>query len=119
LPTEAEWEYAARGGRRTRGELYAGSHEPGLVAWLDSDSLWSEHAPVASKRPNALGLYDMSGGVWEWCSDIYAPHSLIGRRFRVIRGGGYRGPASYARVSNRYQFAEWRKEPTVGFRLAM
>ena len=119
LPTEAEWEYAARGGRRTRGELYAGSHEPSLVAWLDSDSLWSEHAPVASKRPNALGLYDMSGGVWEWCSDIYAPHSLIGRRFRVIRGGGYRGPASYARVSNRYQFAEWRKEPTVGFRLAM
>jgi formylglycine-generating enzyme required for sulfatase activity len=66
--------------------------------------------------------------VWEWCSDEFQPYTsapstflsrLVRRRFRVIRGGGMRGSASYARVSNRYHFVEWRKEPTVGFRLAM
>lgn len=128
LPTEAEWEYAARGGRHAEGYLYAGSNDPSLVAWLGTDSLWSRHAPVATKRPNALGLYDMSGSVWEWCSDEFQPYTpapstflsrLVRRRFRVIRGGGMRGSASYARVSNRYHFVEWRKEPTVGFRLAM
>lgn len=128
LPTEAEWEYAARGGNRSRGFLYAGSNDPKQVAWLGPDSLWNHHVPVGSRRPNELGLYDMSGGVWEWCDSPYDLYDgkeygflarLLRRNFRVIRGGGFRGESRYGRVSNRYQFPMSRKEPTVGLRLAL
>ena len=128
LPTEAEWEYAARGGQRSKGYMYAGANDTTSVAWLYTDSLWVRHMPVAAKRPNELGLYDMSGSVWEWCDTMYEPYQgargnwfnrLIRNRFKVVRGGGFRGFARYARVTNRYAVAAWRNDYTVGLRLAM
>ena len=128
LPTEAEWEYAARGGQRSKGYRYAGANDTTSVAWLYTDSLWVRHMPVAAKRPNELGLYDMSGSVWEWCDTAYEPYQgargnwfnrLIRKRFKVVRGGGFRGFARYARVTNRYAVAAWRNDYTVGLRLAM
>ena len=128
LPTEAEWEYAARGGQRSKGYMYAGANDTTSVAWLYTDSLWVRHMPVAAKRPNELGLYDMSGSVWEWCDTMYEPYQgawgnwfnrLIRKRFKVVRGGGFRGFARYARVTNRYAVAAWRNDYTVGLRLAM
>ena len=128
LPTEAEWEYAARGGQRSKGYRYAGANDTTSVAWLYTDSLWVRHMPVAAKRPNELGLYDMSGSVWEWCDTAYEPYQgargnwfnrLIRNRFKVVRGGGFRGFARYARVTNRYAVAAWRNDYTVGLRLAM
>lgn len=70
LPTEAEWEYAARGGTESKGTYYAGSNDPMLVGWAKKNSGDSTHA-VGQLVPNALGLYDMTGNVWEWCSDWY------------------------------------------------
>ena len=128
LPTEAEWEYAARGGQRSKGYRYAGANDTTSVAWLYTDSLWVRHMPVAAKSPNELGLYDMSGSVWEWCNTAYEPYQgargnwfnrLIRKRFKVVRGGGFRGFARYARVTNRYAVAAWRNDYTVGLRLAM
>ena len=128
LPTEAEREYAARGGQRSKGYRYAGANDTTSVAWLNTDSLWARHMPVAAKRPNELGLYDMSGSVWEWCDTMYEPYQgawgnwfnrLIRKRFKVVRGGGFRGFARYARVTNRYAVAAWRNDYTVGLRLAM
>ena len=74
LPTEAEWEYAARGGNRSRGYKYSGSNNPSDVSW-DIDNSGDKTHPVGSKRPNELGLYDMSGNVYEWCSDWYGTYS--------------------------------------------
>ena len=128
LPTEAEWEYAARGGKYSKGYLYAGSNDVEKVAWLHNDTLWARHMPVASKQPNELGIYDMSGSVWEWCDTPYEPYSgdkgtfftrLIRSRFKVVRGSGFRGYAQYARVSNRYCNAVWRNDHTIGLRIAM
>ena len=95
LPTEAEWEYAARGGNKSRGYKYAGSDSIDDVAWYDMNGEEITH-PVASKRPNELGIYDMAGNVYEWCSDWYGiytdepqanPQGPTTGPGRIIRGG--------------------------------
>jgi uncharacterized protein (TIGR03437 family) len=108
LPTEAEWEYAARAGTADK---YGGAGVLGDVAWYDSNSGSQTH-PVGQKRPNAWGLYDMLGNVWEWCQDWYGPAYYSGSpqedpagpssgTSRILRGGGWGGNARFARVSFR------------------
>lgn len=119
LPTEAEWEYAARGGRYADGTKYAGNSDIGEVAWYEGNSwsLGAGHADfglhtVGQKKPNGLGLYDMSGNVWEWCQDRYGedyyasspacnPLGPAEGAHRVSRGGSWSSDARYCRVSFR------------------
>ena len=111
LPTEAEWEYAARGGNKSRGYKYSGSNNISDVAWYSDNSSWATH-PVCIKSPNELGLYDMSGNVWEWCSDWYGENyyssspqtNPIGPNSgssRVFRGGDWILDAQFCRVAIR------------------
>ena len=110
LPTEAQWEFAARSGNSSRGYKYGGSNKIGDVAWYDNNSGNGTHN-VGTKSPNELGLYDMSGNVWEWCSDWYGNYSSNSQTNptgpnrgpdRVSRGGSWISDAWYCRVSNRY-----------------
>jgi len=129
LPTEAEWEYAARGGSK-QGDypfLYSGGNNLTAVAWYNDNSGQTPHT-VGTKRPNALGLYDMSGNVWEWCSDLYgvysekAQHNPTGGKdgiARVARGGCVAGGMAECRVSTRKSLYQGGKDPFTGFRLAM
>ena len=127
LPTEAEWEYAARGGNRTRGFKYAGSNNLDDVAWYDSNSGSATH-PVATKAPNELGLYDMSGNVYEWCQDWWGSYSSGAQTnptgpasgsFRVSRGGSWFYLARRCRVSNRYYGTPSDSGSRLGLRLAL
>lgn len=127
LPTEAEWEYAARGGQKSQGYKYSGSNDVGEVAWYDGNSNSSTH-DVAQKRPNELGLCDMSGNVWEWCSDWYGNYSSSnqtnpqgpnsGQR-RVLRGGGWYGFARCCRSSFRGYDVPDRRCINHGLRLVL
>ena len=94
LPRESEWEYAARGGLQTHGYTYSGSNDINAVAWYRSNSGSTTHS-VGGKLANELGLYDMSGNVWEWCWDIHSGSS------RVVRGGSWSGSAYGCTVSYR------------------
>ena len=109
LPTEAEWEYAARGGKRSNGAKYAGDNNIDNVAWYGQNSNNTTH-PVGTKRANELGLYDMSGNVWEWCQDWFDHYSSSAQtnptgpdagRNRVLRGGSWCSFAGVCRLSCR------------------
>ncbi|MDE5611524.1 MAG: formylglycine-generating enzyme family protein [Odoribacter sp.] len=125
LPTEAQWEYAARGGNRNDGAKYSGSDAVDVVAWYAGNSGSSTH-PVGTKRPNALGLYDMSGNVYEWCADWYGSYSdapqtnptgpSSGSR-RVSRGGSWNFSARSCRVSNRDDDTPSCRGNYLGFRV--
>ena len=129
LPSEAEWEYAARGGKRSRGFLYAGGHKLKEVGWY-WDNSHQETKPVGLKQPNELGLYDMSGNVWEWCADHWqdsyagAPDDGSTRTeggeetLRVIRGGSWTDYGGYCRVSSRFRFDTLIRNDVLGFRVA-
>jgi len=127
LPTEAEWEYASRGGNQSRGYIYAGSNALAEVAWYYDNSGSKTH-PINQKKANELGLYDMSGNVYEWCQDWHGdysstaqtnPKGAVSGSNRVIRGGGWYFLAGHCRVSIRYSYAPADRFSALGFRLAL
>ncbi len=127
LPTEAEWEYAARGGNKSKGYKYAGSNRIEDVAWYSDNSGEKTHS-VKTKKPNELGLFDMSGNVWEWCQDWYGdysnleqtnPNGALRDSYRVRRGGGWGSAAGDCRVSVRGGDTPASVSGYLGFRLAL
>jgi len=124
LPTEAEWEWAARGGRLSHGWLLAGGNDPWVVAWTDGTG---GPSTVGKKKPNELGLYDLSGNVWEWCSDWYGPYrrdsvtdpegAALGI-LKVGRGGSWHAAPWMARVTARSFDNPGSRSNNLGFRLA-
>ena len=129
LPSEAEWEYAARGGKRSRRFQYSGSDDWAEVAWY-YENAGNRTNPVARKKPNELGLFDMSGNVREWVQDCWhdsyagAPTDGTAREEgdcvrRVIRGGSWYGKPSYVRSANRFWYATYFRNNNLGFRIAV
>ena len=130
LPSEAEWEYAARGGNKNKGYTYSGSNDLNAVGWYSNNSGSKTH-PVAQKQPNELGLYDMSGNVWEWCSDWYSdsyyrsspkndPQGPNSGSSRVLRGGGWGSFDLGCRVAYRsWSNPVFRYGDAFGFRLVL
>ena len=127
LPTEAEWEYAARGGNKSRGYQYSGSSNLSDVSWYTSNSGRKTHT-VGSKQANELGIYDMSGNVWEWCQDwkgTYISSSQVNPTgansgsYRVIRGGSWIRTARYCRSSCRYSSSPGGRNIGLGLRLIL
>lgn len=129
LPTEAEWEFAAKGGTFSLGYRFAGSDFPKAVAWVDENSKFTTHN-VAMKRPNELGIYDMSGNVAEWCQDFYQhdyyiispEHNPKGPQVgnnHVNRGGSWVMDQKYAKTYSRNLASPKMKSQAIGFRLAM
>ena len=129
LPTEAEWEYAARGGNRSRRTQYSGSDTLAEVAWYDEDWDTGSTHRVKLKKANELGLYDMSGNVWEWCFDSYASYTNRSQTnpkvnngwdsFRVLRGGGWAYHAQGCRVAYRGDYNPVSRSGNGGLRLAL
>jgi formylglycine-generating enzyme required for sulfatase activity/serine/threonine protein kinase len=128
LPTEAQWEYACRAGTTTR--WYSGDDEADLgeCGWFLTNAQAKTH-PVGEKRPNAWGLYDMHGNVWQWCADCFSldyykqsplvdPTCNSGEPCRVLRGGAWSYSAAYCRASHRYSFAPSARHRECGFRVA-
>ena len=127
LPTEAEWEFACRGGNNSRGYKYSGSNNLGSVAWYGNNS-GGQTRPVGTKAPNELGIYDMSGNVWEWCSDWFANYSSSAQTnptgplrglIRVHRGGGCFDYAGDCRSSYRFYNDPTFRYNNLGLRLAL
>lgn len=126
LPTEAEWEYAARGGNQSQHYYFSGSNDANEVAWHNANTDAHLHN-VGEKKANELGLYDMSGNVWEWCYDYYAPYTnsdvtnpaVTQGTKRVLRGGGWTYLPTYSRVSCRDQYDANACSVANGFRVAL
>lgn len=129
LPTEAQWEYAARGGKHSQGYKYAGSNDLGSVAWYGGNANCQTH-DVKQKQPNELGLYDMTGNVWEWCNDWYDggyygnspehnPQGPGSGNFRVLRGGSWSINARICRLSYRIIIDPDFRYCNYGLRLAL
>jgi formylglycine-generating enzyme required for sulfatase activity len=126
LPTEAEWEYAARGGNGSPGNYtFAGSNNVDEVAWYDENSARSTQE-AGAKKPNGLGLYDMSGNVWEWCWDWYGdyasgaqtdPTGASSGSILVPRGGGLSSPAQYVRSASRGNGSPSLRSGALGFHI--
>ncbi len=143
LPTEAEWEYAAKGGNKTKGFLYSGSNNPDEVAWFvvnSGDEVLKDKVfllgdtnncrthEVKKKNPNELGLYDMSGNVHEWCEDGYAdftpghqydPKGISSSKTKVIKGGYFRSPSKHCKATFRVGFEPSFSIYSYGFRLVL
>ena len=128
LPSEAEWEYAARGGQQSRGYQYAGSGSVGAVGWYAGNSRGSTH-PVGQKQANELGLYDMSGNVMEWVQDCwndnYAGAPSNGQAWergdcsrRVLRGGSWYDVPGALRSATRFRYTADNRVSLYGFRIA-
>lgn len=128
LPTEAQWEYAARGGNKSKGCTYSGSNVIFEVAWFENNSGRTSHQ-VGGMRPNELGLFDMSGNVWELCQDWYEqeyhnssqnnPTGPITGKRRVIRGGSYNSKAGLCRIFVRDSIDPEESHGDRGFRLVL
>ena len=127
LPTEAEWEFACRGGNNSLGYKYSGSNYIDNVAWYDGNSGDKTH-PVGTKAPNELGIYDMTGNVWEWCCDWYGDYSSGAQTnpkgpydgsFRVDRGGSSHINAGICRSSNRSYASPGVRDDYIGLRLSL
>ena len=114
LPKESEWEYAAKGGNKSNNYIYAGSDDIDKVAWYIGNSKNSTH-PVKQLSANELGIYDMSGNVWEWCEDLYEPTSSA----RMLRGGCWGDRARDCRVSLRVNYDPDNRLSGIGFRLVL
>ena len=128
MPTEAEWEFAARGGNKSKGYHYSGSNTIGDVAWYTDNSSSKTHA-VKTKAANELGIYDMSGNVWEWCSDWYGKYNSRAQTdptgpttgdSRVQRGGSCFYGKTHCRCAARSNgFPSSPGNVNFGFRLAL
>lgn len=126
LPTEAEWEYAARGGNKSKNYTYSGGNELNEIAWHWDNSAKQAH-PIGSKKPNELGIYDMTGNVWEWCSDwynikyhLYSPRNNpqgpeTGEK-KILRGGSWYSYSSALRVTYESNSDPNTKYAHIGFR---
>jgi len=129
LPTEAEWEYAARGGNKSKGFIYSGGNDPEEVAWYLMNARDKTH-PVGQKAANELGLYDMTGNVREWCADWYSPSANSSSRGkdptgpssgteRVMRGGMWRDGDSTLPIWSRFHEPPYHSVLSFGFRVAV
>ena len=127
LPTEAEWEYACRAGTTTKYSFGDDDSKLGDYAWIGGNSGRTTH-PVGSKKPNAWGLYDMQGNVWEWCQDRYGyypgqavtnPSGPTSGSVRVNRGGSWYGTAGFCRSAHRYWYKPSFRYDSFGFRVCL
>lgn len=126
LPTEAEWEYAAKGGHRAKPSMFSGSNSPYLVAWFSENYQGLEHKP-GELQPNELGIYDMSGNVEEWCWDYYSltydktntmnPSGPATGETRIIRGGSRRSKMEHIMTTRRQHKSQKDKDMYLGFRV--
>lgn len=125
LPTEAEWEYAARGGNKGTGFKYSGGQSLEIVGWY-SDNSNNQTQAVAQKKANELGIYDMSGNVWELCKDWFSsygseaqtnPKGAPSGSNRVMRGGSWNRSATFSRVASRYDAVPSDRNRIIGFRV--